>query len=311
MILLPPPLHGGVHIRRASTRPEPVTDHQTIIYSAVLPDGQPLGGRLRSGSILPFTSSRMMEIPMRSRIRHRETHATERLGWLRATVLGANDGILSTASLMVGVASATSPGSGRGAILLAGLSALIAGAMSMAAGEYVSVSSQSDSERADLAREKKELDADWHGELDELTEIYRLRGLDAPLARQVAEQLMRRDPLSAHARDELGMTEDGAARPVQAALASAASFACGAALPWLAAALAPDPYDAAGQSTGQTSVIWTVSAVSLLALLLLGLAGAWAGNAPKLRAAMRVLLWGVLAMAATAITGHLFGGVVG
>ena len=230
------------------------------------------------------------------RPRHPETHRTERIGWLRASVLGANDGIVSTASLVLGVAAAQAD---RGDILAAGVAALVAGAMSMAAGEYVSVSSQSDTEKADLARETLELSTDVEAEKDELTGIYVSRGLDEPLARQVAEQLMARDALGAHARDELGISEMTTARPIQAALTSAATFAVGAAAPMLVLALTPMAWASAA-----------VSASSLLFLALLGAVGARAGGASVWRATLRVTFWGALAMAVTAGVGMLFGAVV-
>jgi VIT1/CCC1 family predicted Fe2+/Mn2+ transporter len=222
-----------------------------------------------------------------------EHHSTGRLGWLRAAVLGANDGLLSTSSLIIGVASAHSS---RESVLIAGLSGLVAGALSMAAGEYVSVSSQADSEHSDLARERRELKEDPQGELDELTGIYVKRGLDAALARQVATQLMARDALGAHARDELGVSPQMAARPVQAALASAASFAVGALPPVLIALLAP-----AG-----TQSLW-VGGISVICLAILGAMGARTGGADVLKGAIRVTFWGVLAMAVTAGIGALFG----
>jgi VIT1/CCC1 family predicted Fe2+/Mn2+ transporter len=224
---------------------------------------------------------------------HSEHHVVERLGWLRAAVLGANDGLLSTSSLIIGVASAqgTHP-----AVLIAGVSGLVAGAMSMAAGEYVSVSSQSDSERADLGRERKELSEDREGELRELAGIYVKRGLDKALALQVAEQLMAHDALGAHARDELGISDATAARPVQAALASAASFSVGGALPLLMALATPTGY-----------VIEAVALASLLFLALLGAVGAKTGGANLLRAAIRVTFWGALAMGVTAGIGAIFG----
>jgi len=205
---------------------------------------------------------------------HPERHFTERIGWLRAAVLGANDGIVSTASLVVGVAAA---GSGRDALVVAGLAGLVAGAMSMAAGEYISVSSQADTEQADLARERKEHAETPEGELGELTGIYVARGLDPALARQVAEQLTAHDALSAHARDELGITEELSARPVQAALASAATFAVGAALPLVVAVLVP-----------LGMVIPAVAASSLVSLAALGAVAASAGGAGRLRGAVRV-----------------------
>lgn len=229
-------------------------------------------------------------------MRHVERHRTERIGWLRAAVLGANDGIVSTASLVVGVAAASAA---RGEVLTAGVAGLVAGAMSMAAGEYVSVSSQADTERADLARERRELVDDDAGERAELTAIYVARGLDPELARQVTEQLMARDALGAHARDELGISEALAARPVQAAFASAGTFAVGALLPLAVAAVAP-----------AHALAVLVSAASLLFLALLGGLAARAGGAPTLRGAARVTLWGALAMALTAAVGALFGAVV-
>ncbi|GAA4481780.1 VIT family protein [Gluconacetobacter asukensis] len=224
---------------------------------------------------------------------HAEHHAVEKLGWLRAAVLGANDGTLSTGSLIVGVASSHAS---RGSILVAGLSALVAGALSMAAGEYVSVSSQADSEHADLAREKRELATDWGGEVNELTGIYRKRGLDEALARQVAVELMKHDALAAHARDELGLSDATAARPFQAALASASAFSSGALLPVLTAVLTPEPY-----------VSWAVSAISVLALAGLGAVGAVAGGARPLRPTLRVTFWGLIAMIVTGGIGQLFG----
>ena len=227
---------------------------------------------------------------------HIERHFTERIGWLRAAVLGANDGIVSTASLVVGVAAART---GRHEVLVAGVAGLVAGAMSMAAGEYVSVSSQADTERADLARERGELAADAKAEHAELAAIYAHRGLDPSLADQVATQLMAHDALGAHARDELGITEAASARPVQAALASAATFAVGAAMPLLAALMAP---------TGAT--IPVVAGTSLLCLAGLGTLAASAGGAGRLVGAVRVTFWGALAMGLTAGVGALFGTAV-
>ncbi len=224
---------------------------------------------------------------------HVETHRTHRIGWLRAAVLGANDGIVSTSSLVLGVAAA---GAGAQGILVAGVAGLVAGAMSMAAGEYVSVSSQADTERADLARERKELDASPEHEHAELTSIYVRRGLDAELASNVATQLMQHDALGAHARDELGISESLAARPVQAAFASAGTFAVGAALPLLIVVSFPI-----------SAVMWAVSGSSLLFLSLLGSVSAKAGGAPVIAAASRVTFWGALAMALTAGVGALFG----
>jgi len=226
-------------------------------------------------------------------MRHPEEHRTERIGWLRAAVLGANDGIVSTASLVVGVAAA---GSAREDILLAGVAGMVAGALSMAAGEYVSVSSQSDTERADLARERTELATDRPAEERELASIYIRRGLEPALARQVAQQLMAHDALGAHARDELGMSESLTARPLQAAVASAATFAVGAIVPILTVMLPPD-----------MALVATVSAVSLFCLAALGAIAAAVGGAPAWVGAARVAFWGALAMAATAGVGALFG----
>ncbi|WP_127903855.1 VIT1/CCC1 transporter family protein [Solirhodobacter olei] len=228
-----------------------------------------------------------------SRLTHSEYHMVHRIGWLRAAVLGANDGIVSTASLVVGVAAA---GSGKTEVLVAGLAGLVAGAMSMAAGEYVSVSSQTDAERADLARETRELAEDPKGELAELTAIYAARGLDEDLARQVAVQLTERDALGAHARDELGISETVTAHPVQAALVSAGTFAVGAVVPLLVALLAP---------AGTVGI--AVAATTLVALAVLGALGATAGGAGQVRGAVRVLFWGALAMALTAAVGMVFG----
>ena len=224
-----------------------------------------------------------------------ERHKTEHIGWLRAAVLGANDGIVSTASLLVGVATA---GASPHDLWVTGVAGLVAGAMSMAAGEYVSVHSQSDTEHADLARERAELAQDPAAEHRELAALYAARGLQPALADQVAQQLMAHDALGAHARDELGITPTLSARPVQAALASAASFAVGAALPLLALALAPAPQ----------RIVWLVaSALGFLAAL--GLLSARAGGAPLLRGTVRVTFWGALAMAITAGAGALFGAV--
>jgi VIT1/CCC1 family predicted Fe2+/Mn2+ transporter len=229
--------------------------------------------------------------------RHIERHRAHRIGWLRAAVLGANDGIVSTASLVLGVAAA---GADTRAVLVAGVAALVAGSMSMAAGEYVSVSSQSDTEQADLARERLELETQPASEHAELAGIYRKRGLDPALADQVATQLMAHDALGAHARDELGMVGELAARPVQAAMASAASFAAGAALPLLVAWLTPE-----------ASRIVAVLAASLLFLAGLGALAARAGGASVLASAWRVTFWGALAMGLTAGVGKLFGVAVG
>ena len=225
--------------------------------------------------------------------RHFERHRTDRVGWLRAAVLGANDGIVSTASLLVGVAAANAA---QSSLLLTGIAGLAAGAMSMAAGEYVSVHSQADTERADLSKEKKELELEPAAELRELTAIYVRRGLEPALAHQVAEQLTAHDALGAHARDELGISTTLAARPVQAALASAASFAVGAALP-LGVALA---------AVGPGLIYW-ISGTSLASLALLGAVAAHAGGARPVVAAVRVAFWGALAMALTAGAGALFG----
>ena len=224
---------------------------------------------------------------------HTERHRTERVGWLRAAVVGANDGILSTASLVLGVAAAH--GNHRN-VLVAGVAALFAGAMSMAAGEYVSVHSQADTEKADLDLERKELGRDDEGERRELAGIYVARGLDPSLARQVAEQLMAHDALGAHARDELGISESLTARPVQAALSSAASFAVGAMLPLLAVMLAPE-----------TLLIPVVAGASLLFLAALGAWAASAGGASVITGATRVTFWGALAMAVTTGAGAVFG----
>jgi VIT1/CCC1 family predicted Fe2+/Mn2+ transporter len=225
--------------------------------------------------------------------KHTETHRTHRVGWLRAAVLGANDGIVSTASLLVGVAAADAT---QSVILMTGVAALVAGAMSMAAGEYVSVYSQADTEKADLAREKAELQKDPDAELRELTAIYVARGLSDDLARQVAGQLTAHDALATHARDELGISEALTAKPLQAALASAASFAVGAALPLGVAALA----------NGQSVIAWLVGA-TLLGLVALGAVAARTGAAAVWPSVWRITFWGVLAMAATAGVGRLFG----
>ena len=233
---------------------------------------------------------------MRSLHHHRETHLVARIGWLRAAVLGANDGIVSTASLILGVAAAATP---KGDILLAGIAGLVAGAMSMAAGEYVSVSSQADTEHADLARERKELKADPAAELEELTQIYIERGLDRELALRVARDLMAKDALAAHARDELGISEISTARPIQAALTSAATFSAGAAMPLLAVLLSPQPI-----------LIPAVSLCSLVFLAVLGALGARTGGAGYLMPMIRVTFWGALAMAVTAGIGLLAGKIV-
>ena len=233
---------------------------------------------------------------MRSPRRHTERHRTERIGWLRAAVLGANDGIVSTASLVLGVAAADSSHAG---ILVAGVAGLVAGAMSMAAGEYVSVHSQADAEKADLSRERGELATDPAAEQRELAAIYIARGLAPSLATQVAEQLMAHDAIGAHARDELGISATMGARPVQAALASAASFAVGAALPLAVVALVPSG-----------SLLAWVTSSSLVFLALLGVVAARAGGAGMVASAVRVVFWGALAMALTAGVGSLFGTTV-
>jgi VIT1/CCC1 family predicted Fe2+/Mn2+ transporter len=228
--------------------------------------------------------------------RHGEQHNSHRIGWLRAVVLGANDGTISVASLVVGIAAS---GALRPQILISGLAATVAGAASMAAGEFVSVQSQADTEQADLARERRELANDPAGELAELVEIYRGRGLSFETARQVAEQLTLHDALGAHARDELGLSETLRARPIQAALASAASFILGALVPILAIRLAPENR-IGGVTTG----------AALVTLAILGGLSARAGGAAVLRSVLRMLVWGALAMAITALVGHLAGAVV-
>ena len=225
--------------------------------------------------------------------RHRERHRTNRIGWLRAAVLGANDGIVSTASLVAGVAAAHAT---HADIVVAAVAGLVAGAMSMAAGEYVSVHSQADTEHADLERERKELTSDLQGERNELTAIYVRRGLDQALARQVADQLMAHDALGAHARDELGISDTIRPRPIQAALASAASFAVGAALPLIVTAVAPEAH-----------LIPVVCATSLVFLAVLGGVAARTGGARIGIGAARVTFWGALAMAVTAAVGALLG----
>ncbi len=227
---------------------------------------------------------------------HNEVHRTHRIGWLRAAVLGANDGIVSTASLIIGVAAS---GASRSEVLVAGMAGLVAGAMSMAAGEYVSVSSQADTEAADIDRERTELRDEPERELEELSAMYEARGLDADLSRQVAERLTAHDALGSHAREELGISDTMAARPVQAAFTSAATFAVGAALPLLAAALA----------TGAAQIA-LVAITALVFLAALGAVGAKAGGAPVIAAAVRVTFWGALAMAVTALIGTAFGAVV-
>jgi len=224
---------------------------------------------------------------------HKEHHKSHRVGWLRAAVLGANDGIVSTASLIIGVAAASTNNEG---VLLAGVAGLVAGAMSMAAGEYVSVSSQSDTENADLAIEKKSLEEDFEFEQNELAQIYEDRGVEAALAQQVAEQLMEYDALGAHARDEIGISEISTARPIQAAFSSAATFTIGAALPLMVAWTVP-----------ANLLIFLVAVSSLLFLALLGGVAARAGGAPIIAGAIRVTFWGALAMALTAGVGRMFG----
>ncbi len=226
-----------------------------------------------------------------------ESHRSEHIGWLRAAVLGANDGIVSTASLIAGVAAA---GVAQHSILVTGIAGLVAGAMSMAAGEYVSVSSQGDAEKADIARERTELETQPESEREELIGIYEKRGLDRDLAEKVTDKLMAGNALEAHLRDELGLTSEMSARPVQAAVASAASFAAGAALPLV---LVP--------MFGGPSLAWVVSGASLLFLAILGVIGARAGSAPVGMAVLRVTFWGAFAMAATAAIGSLFGTTVG
>ena len=230
--------------------------------------------------------------PQMSRLAHPEVHMVHRIGWLRAAVMGANDGLVSTASLVVGVAAA---GSGHAQVLIAGLAGLVAGAMSMAAGEYVSVSSQTDAEQADLAREARELRETPEAEMEELTRIYCARGLDEALARQVAVQLTERDALAAHARDELGISETVTAHPIQAAVVSALTFAVGAAVPLVVALLAPTAW-----------IGLFVAGTALVALAVLGALGASAGGAGLLKGAVRVTFWGALAMAATAGVGMIF-----
>jgi VIT1/CCC1 family predicted Fe2+/Mn2+ transporter len=227
---------------------------------------------------------------------HRETHLIERIGWLRAAVLGANDGLISTASLIVGVAAAAPS---RTEVLVAGIAGLVAGAMSMAAGEYVSVSSQADTEEADVARERQELAEQPEAELNELTQIYVGRGVEPELARKVAQQMMAADAFGAHARDELGLSPHAVARPVQAALTSAATFATGAAFPLLVAMLAP-----------ARGLAWTVSIACLTGLAALGAIGARVGGSGMIRGAARVTFWGAVAMAATASIGALIGRAV-
>lgn len=232
-----------------------------------------------------------------SRLSHSEVHMVHRIGWLRAAVLGANDGLVSTSSLVVGVAAA---GSGQTEVLIAALAGLVAGAMSMAAGEYVSVSSQTDAEKADVARETRELAETPEAELEELTQIYVGRGLDRELAEKVAVQLTERDALGTHARDELGISETVTAHPVQAAIVSALTFAVGAVIPLIVALLAPP-----------TQITLVVAVSTIVGLAVLGALGASAGGAGIVRGALRVTLWGALAMAATAAVGMLFGVTTG
>src|SRR5690349_17780316 len=222
---------------------------------------------------------------------HRETHLIERIGWLRAAVLGANDGIISTSSLMVGVAAASTSAS---QVLVAGIAGLVAGAMSMAAGEYVSVSSQADTEEADLARERRELAEQPEAELDELTQIYVDRGVEPDLAAKVARQMMAKDAFATHARDELGLAPHVIARPIQAALTSAATFSIGAVFPLLIAILSP-----------VRGLAWTVSIACLIGLAALGAIGAYMGGSSVLKPTLRVSFWGAVAMAATALIGAL------
>lgn len=228
---------------------------------------------------------------------HREEHVTDRTGWLRAAVLGANDGLLSTASLVLGVAAA---GGSQAAVLTAGIAGLAAGAMSMASGEYVSVSSQRDAERADLAREAQELEDDPEGELGELAGIYEGKGLTPALAREVAEELSKGDRLAVHARDELGLDQNALARPVQAAVASAISFAIGAAIPIIVCL----------PGISNAARIWGIVITTIIGLIILGAVGARLGKAPVLRASARVVMWGVAAMAVTSAIGLLVGQAV-
>lgn len=226
----------------------------------------------------------------------REKHFIDRIGWLRAAVLGANDGIVSTASLIAGMAASQAS---KETVLLTGIAALVAGSLSMAAGEYVSVSSQADTERADLAREIEELKDFPKAETEELAQIYMARGLDRDLAVQVATQLMQKDPLKAHARDELGLSEHMEAKPIQAALTSAATFAAGAILPLLVTLVAP-----------RSIILWAVSVSAIVFLAVLGVLGARGGGAGPMKAALRVTFWGAVALAITAGVGHLFGATV-
>lgn len=244
----------------------------------------------------PFTSLPLLVVGCSMRRIHKEAHLVERSGWLRAAVLGANDGIISTASLILGVASAATS---QNEILIAGIAGLVAGAMSMAAGEYVSVSSQADTEAADLARERRELVDDPEFEKEELAQVYVARGVEIGLAHQVAEQLMVKDAIGAHARDELGISEIRMARPVQAALASAATFSIGAAAPLALVLVSPS-----------NLLVPLVSVGSLAFLSLLGMIGAWTGGADVIKPTIRVTFWGALAMALTAGIGAVVGKVV-
>jgi vacuolar iron transporter family protein len=261
-------------------------------FVVIMKDGSANRLTRRSRSVLSLSATEV-QIRKNHVPRHKERHRTEHIGWLRAAVLGANDGIVSTASLVVGVAAADAT---HANIMVAGVAGLVAGAMSMAAGEYVSVSSQADTETADLGRERQELAENGDAELEELTGIYVARGLEESLARQVAVQLTKNDALATHARDELGIYESTAARPVQAAIASAGTFAVGAALPMLTAFVTP---------VSMIGIV--VSIMSLAFLALLGGASADGGGAPVAKAVARVTFWGALAMAATAGIGTLFG----
>jgi VIT1/CCC1 family predicted Fe2+/Mn2+ transporter len=232
----------------------------------------------------------VLDVPAR---KHHETHLIDQIGWMRAAVLGANDGILSITSMIAGVAVG---GASHHVIILTGLAGLVAGATSMATGEYVSVSSQSDIEHADLKREKREIALNRTYEQEELAQIYVKRGLDLSLARQVAQQMMAKDALAAHARDELGISEIAVARPLQAALSSAASFSAGAALPLLIAVVTPEPY-----------LVWSLPVISLLTLILLGIISAKTGGVRIARPTLRILLWGAFSMAITALISHFVG----
>ena len=236
----------------------------------------------------------MAHKPHTTRKKHDEKHLIHRIGWLRAAVLGANDGILSTASIVSGVAAA---GATHHLIILTGLASLVAGAASMSTGEYVSVSSQADIERADIGREKREINTNRSYEQEELAQIYVGRGLDIELARKVAQQMMEHDALGAHTRDELGISDLAVAKPLQAAWSSAASFSLGAALPLLTAISSP-----------QAWVVWTIPLISLVALGLLGALSAWTGGVRINRPVLRIVLWGAFSMGLTAFTGHFFGG---